>query len=183
MLRGVRTVIVDEIHAVIGTRRGSHLALTLERLESVCAESERVAAEAPGAKVRPRLQRIGLSATQKPIDEVARFLVGNDDTRGDCVVIDEGHRRAMDLSIEVPPSPLTAVMAMGVSWRFCWRNCAVTTISSSPVWGSCACACAAACMTKSNAVGTKMCLELSGFTDFLPFACCYRGNGLSPRSI
>ena len=61
--------------------------------------------------LRPRLQRIGLSATQKPIEEVARFLVGNDDTRGDCVVIDEGHRRAMDLAIEVPPSPLTAVMA------------------------------------------------------------------------
>ena len=57
------------------------------------------------------MQRIGLSATQKPIDEVARFLVGNDDTRGDCVIVDEGHRRAMDLAIEVPPSPLTAVMA------------------------------------------------------------------------
>jgi ATP-dependent helicase Lhr and Lhr-like helicase len=102
MLRSVRTVIVDEIHAVIGTRRGSHLALTLERLEAVCAESDRQ---------RPPLQRIGLSATQKPIEEVARFLVGNDDTRGDCLVIDEGHRRAMDLAIEVPPSPLTAVMA------------------------------------------------------------------------
>ena len=96
MLRTVRTVIVDEIHAVIGTRRGSHLALTLERLEAVCERG---------------LQRIGLSATQKPIEDVARFLVGNDDTRGDCVVIDEGHRRAMDLAIEVPPSPLSAVMA------------------------------------------------------------------------
>src|SRR4030095_16758124 len=64
---------------------------------------------AHGAKVGR--QRIGLSATQKPIDEVARFLVGNDDTRGDCIVIDEGHRRAMDVAIEVPPSPLPAVMA------------------------------------------------------------------------
>jgi ATP-dependent helicase Lhr and Lhr-like helicase len=109
MLRSVRTVIVDEIHAVIGTRRGSHLALTLERLEAVCAESERLPAVAQVAKAG--LQRIGLSATQKPIEEVARFLVGNDDTRGDCVVIDEGHRRVMDLAIEVPPSPLTAVMA------------------------------------------------------------------------
>ena len=109
MLRSVRTVIVDEIHAVIGTRRGSHLALTLERLEAVCAESERAPTVTPGAKVG--LQRIGLSATQKPIEEVARFLVGNHATRGDCVVIDEGHRRAMDLAIEVPPSPLTAVMA------------------------------------------------------------------------
>ena len=70
MLRAVRTVIVDEIHAVIGTRRGSHLALTLERLEAVCAES---------GSERPRLQRIGLSATQKPIEDVARFLVGNDE--------------------------------------------------------------------------------------------------------
>src|SRR6185436_3165262 len=104
MLRSVRTVIVDEIHAVIGTRRGSHLALTLERLEAVRAESGRP------------LQRIGLSATQKPIEEVARFLVGKDDSRGECVVIDEGHRRAMDLAIEVPPSPLTAVMAHEV-WQ------------------------------------------------------------------
>src|SRR5688572_20562137 len=109
MLRTVRAVIVDEIHAVIGTRRGSHLALTLERLEAVCAESS----ELPtiGQRASVGLQRIGLSATQKPIEEVARFLVGNDDTRGDCVVIDEGHRRAMDLAIEVPPSPLTPVMA------------------------------------------------------------------------
>ena len=63
MLRTVRTVIVDEIHAVIGTRRGAHLALSLERLQEVAA--------------RPLL-RIGLSATQKPIEEVARFLVGTD---------------------------------------------------------------------------------------------------------
>jgi ATP-dependent Lhr-like helicase len=108
MLRSVRTVIVDEIHAVIGTRRGAHLALTLERLEAVCAEA-RQGADAQPAKAS--LQRIGLSATQKPIDEVARFLVGADRARGDCVVIDEGHRRTMDLAIEVPPSPLTAVMA------------------------------------------------------------------------
>jgi ATP-dependent helicase Lhr and Lhr-like helicase len=115
MLRSVRTVIVDEIHAVIGTRRGSHLALTLERLEAVCAESgERLPAVARRAKAG--LQRIGLSATQKPIEEVARFLVGTDDSRGECVVIDEGHRRAMDLAIEVPPSPLTAVMAHEV-WQ------------------------------------------------------------------
>src|SRR5438876_518648 len=61
MLRTVRTVIVDEIHAVIGTRRGAHLALSLERLQQV---------------VTGPLVRIGLSATQKPVDEVARFLVG-----------------------------------------------------------------------------------------------------------
>ncbi|HYO79033.1 MAG TPA: DEAD/DEAH box helicase, partial [Thermoanaerobaculia bacterium] len=79
MLRSVRTVIVDEIHALIGTRRGAHLALTLERLQQV--------AERP-------LLRLGLSATQKPIEEVARYLAANDDV----AIIDEGHRRAMDLS-------------------------------------------------------------------------------------
>src|SRR5579872_7624087 len=63
MLRTVRTVIVDEIHAVIGTRRGAHLALSLERLQQVADRS---------------VVRIGLSATQKPIDEVARYLVGNE---------------------------------------------------------------------------------------------------------
>src|SRR5687768_9296859 len=95
MLATVRTVIVDEIHAVIGTRRGAHLALSLERLQRVAA--------AP-------LLRIGLSATQKPVDEVARFLVGNDNARGGCVIIDEGHRRQIDLAIELPGSALGAVM-------------------------------------------------------------------------
>ncbi len=93
MLATVRTAIVDEIHAVIDSRRGAHLALSLERLEHVAG--------------RP-LQRIGLSATQKPIGEVARFLLGS---REDCAVIDEGHRRAMDLAVEVPPSPMEAVMS------------------------------------------------------------------------
>jgi len=94
MLRTVRTVIVDEIHAVIGTRRGAHLALSLERLRHLCE--------------RPIL-RIGLSATQKPIDEVGRYLVGTD---GDpCTIVDSGHRRAMDLGVEIPGAPLEAVMA------------------------------------------------------------------------
>ncbi|HEU4693893.1 MAG TPA: DEAD/DEAH box helicase, partial [Vicinamibacterales bacterium] len=101
MLRTTRTVIVDEIHAVIGTRRGAHLALTLERLEALCA------AEGGGTP----LQRIGLSATQKPIDEVARFLVGAGEDRGRCAIIDEGHRRALDLAVEIPQSPLDAVMS------------------------------------------------------------------------
>ena len=101
MLRTVRTVIVDEIHAVIGTRRGAHLALSLERLEAWCA----------GAGRSRRLQRIGLSATQKPIDEVARFLVGASADRGDCTIVDEGHRREIDLAVELPRSPLEAVMS------------------------------------------------------------------------
>ncbi|MEA2489885.1 MAG: ATP-dependent helicase Lhr and Lhr-like helicase, partial [Acidobacteriota bacterium] len=94
MLRTVRTVIVDEIHAVIGTRRGAHLALTLERLQQV--------AERP-------LLRLGLSATQKPIAEVARYLVGDRDEP--CTIVDEGHRRAMDLTLETPRSQLDAVMS------------------------------------------------------------------------
>jgi ATP-dependent helicase Lhr and Lhr-like helicase len=92
MLRTVRTVIVDEIHAVIGTRRGAHLAMTLERLQQVA--------------VQPLL-RLGLSATQKPIEEVANYLCGTDS----CAIIDEGHRRAMDLTLEIPRSPLDAVMS------------------------------------------------------------------------
>ena len=97
MLQTARTVIVDEIHAVIGTRRGAHLALSLERLQEIAQ--------------RPLL-RIGLSATQKPIAEVAQFLVGNrDGADDDCAIVDEGHRRAMDLSIEMPGSALDAVMA------------------------------------------------------------------------
>ncbi|HUK33619.1 MAG TPA: DEAD/DEAH box helicase, partial [Vicinamibacterales bacterium] len=93
MLRTVRTVIVDEIHAVIASRRGAHLALSLERLQALAGD---------------RLRRIGLSATQKPIDEVARFLVG---AHGDCAIVDEGHRRAIDLQLALPGSPLEAVMA------------------------------------------------------------------------
>lgn len=92
MLKSVRTVIVDEIHAVAGSKRGSHLALSLERLNGL---TER----AP--------QRIGLSATQKPVEAVAAFLAGGDA----CQVIDTGHVRERDLAIEVPGAPLTAVMA------------------------------------------------------------------------
>jgi ATP-dependent Lhr-like helicase len=99
MLRTVRTVIVDEIHAVIGTRRGAHLALSLERLQQI--------AERP-------LLRIGLSATQKPIEEVARFLLGTNSAPGECAIVDEGHRRRMDLDVEIPRSPLDAVMSQEV---------------------------------------------------------------------
>ncbi|HET7764490.1 MAG TPA: DEAD/DEAH box helicase [Burkholderiales bacterium] len=99
MLATARVVIVDEIHAVLESRRGAHLALSLERLDHVCGR---------------RLQRIGLSATQKPIEEVARFLVGTEGS--DCAIVDRGHKRRMDLAIEVPGSPLEAVMSLEV-WQ------------------------------------------------------------------
>ncbi|HYT67222.1 MAG TPA: DEAD/DEAH box helicase, partial [Vicinamibacterales bacterium] len=100
MLRTVRTVIVDEIHAVIGSRRGAHLALSLERLAAV-SERSRLRPSGYGGQA---LQRIGLSATQTPIEEVARFLTA-DDPDG-CTIVDVGHRRQMDLGIEMPRSTL-----------------------------------------------------------------------------
>ncbi|OGA88355.1 MAG: ATP-dependent DNA helicase [Betaproteobacteria bacterium RIFCSPLOWO2_12_FULL_66_14] len=99
MLATARVVIVDEIHAVLESRRGAHLALSLERLDHVCGR---------------RLQRIGLSATQKPIEEVAQFLAGLEN--GACAIVDRGHRRVIDLAIEVPGSPLEAVMSHEV-WQ------------------------------------------------------------------
>ncbi len=91
MLATVSTVIVDEIHALARDKRGSHLALSLERLEALTG--------------RP-VQRIGLSATQKPLDEMGRFLVGSG---RQCALVDAGTFRALDLGIEVPPSDLSAV--------------------------------------------------------------------------
>ena len=99
MLRGVRTVIVDEIHAVARDKRGSHLALSLERLEHLTGR---------------RLQRIGLSATQKPIEDIAAFLSGSRHPTTDTCVVDSGHARRLDLAIEIPSSPLEAVMAAEV---------------------------------------------------------------------
>ena len=99
MLATTRTLIVDEIHALASNKRGTHLAVSLERLTSLCGD---------------KLQRIGLSATQKPIEAVARFLVGagaSDERPPECTIIDTGHRRARDLALELPPSPLEAVMS------------------------------------------------------------------------
>jgi len=113
MLRTTRTVIVDEIHALVDDRRGSHLALSLERLEALAAS------RGDGAAV-PRLVRIGCSATVRPIEDAARFLVGagglDESGSARCVVIDTGHARDLDLAIEVPGSPLQAVMS-GDGWK------------------------------------------------------------------
>jgi len=92
ILRDVETVIVDEIHAVADDKRGAHLTLSLERLDALTH--------------RPPV-RIGLSATQKPIEEVARFLTGS--SRPDPIIVNIGHKRKLDLGIEVPPMPLGPV--------------------------------------------------------------------------
>lgn len=95
MLSSVHTLIVDEIHSIVNSKRGSHLALSMERLRQL---------------VSGKLMRIGISATQKPIEKVADFLMGTD--RGkECQIINTGHRRKMELMMEVPGSPLTSVMA------------------------------------------------------------------------
>jgi ATP-dependent helicase Lhr and Lhr-like helicase len=97
ILRDVETVIVDEIHAVADDKRGVHLSLSLERLEALTH--------------RPPA-RIGLSATQKPIEEVARFLAGNSDSqnpRPEPVIVNVGHKRELDLGVEVPSSELGPV--------------------------------------------------------------------------
>ena len=109
MLSSVRTVIVDEIHAVAGSKRGSHLALSLERLDALCAQPP---------------VRVGLSATQKPISAVAQFLAG---TGKPCSVVDVGHVRARDLNLELPPVPLEAVMPNDV-WDRVYDRLAELTV-------------------------------------------------------
>src|SRR5687767_11578251 len=113
MLGTTRTVIVDEIHAVAPSKRGSHLALSLERLEALVA-----------ARGGEELLRIGLSATQRPVEEVARFLLGDRpagaggepaDPAARAAIVDQGHRRALDIALELPGSPLEAVMS-GEVW-------------------------------------------------------------------
>ena len=97
ILRDVETVIVDEIHAVADDKRGVHLALSLERLEALTE--------------RPPV-RIGLSATQKPIEEVAHFLAGSSNPqapRAIPVIVNVGHKRTLDLGVEVPSSELGPV--------------------------------------------------------------------------
>ncbi len=94
MLKSVRSVIVDELHSVAGNKRGSHLMLSLERLEALCP--------------RPPV-RVGLSATVKPLEAMARYLVGR--REAEVEIVDTGHVRERDLALELPRSPLEAVMA------------------------------------------------------------------------
>jgi len=94
VLRGVEHVIVDEIHAVAGTKRGTHLALSLERLEALRHSDA------------PTLQRIGLSATQRPLETIARFLGGSGPGR-EVTVVDAGTRKPLELSVVVPVEDMT----------------------------------------------------------------------------
>ncbi len=97
ILPNVHTLIIDEIHALVGNKRGSHLALSVERLERLTSGP---------------LTRIGISATQKPIDRIAHFLTGAGYAKGEgCKILNTGHRRKLELKIEVPRSPLGAVMS------------------------------------------------------------------------
>ena len=92
MLEGVSTLIVDEIHALAGNKRGSHLSLSLARLDALCVKP-------PG--------RIGLSATQKPIRKIADYLCGG----RECAIVDTGHKRHMDIQLELPDSPLAPILS------------------------------------------------------------------------
>ena len=102
-LRTAETLIVDEIHATAQDKRGAHLALSLERLDQLVG--------------RP-MQRIGLSATQKPVEEIARLLVGNrqiaEDGTPNCTIIDVGHKREMELSVEVPDEELGPIIRQDI---------------------------------------------------------------------
>ena len=131
LFEGTQWVIVDEVHAVAQTKRGSHLALTLERL-----------AEKAGRDV----QRIGLSATQKPLDEVARFLVGP--TR-ECTIVDIGVRKPLDLRIHVPvesmvepdaPLQLESIPGGEATRHSIWpamiRSCCASCVSTARRWCS-----------------------------------------------
>ena len=108
-LRRVRTVIVDEIHAVADDKRGAHLALSLERLDALVTGENRLS---PGSFLTglptPPL-RIGLSATQNPIELVANFLTGIHPDRDPATIIQVGQRRELDLAIEVPSDELGSV--------------------------------------------------------------------------
>src|SRR5881394_3492393 len=101
-LRTVRTVIVDEIHAVARDKRGAHLALSLERLDALCGR---------------HCVRVGLSATQRPIEEIGRFLTGG----RPCAIVESGSGRPLDIAVEVPKDELSAVASKEQREETCER--------------------------------------------------------------
>jgi ATP-dependent Lhr-like helicase len=113
-LRCVETVIVDEIHAVADDKRGAHLALSLERLDALVCGENRLS---PGAFITGLMsppQRIGLSATQNPIELVAKFLTGSAPQREPATIVQVGQKREMDIAIEVPSDELTSVTSQAM---------------------------------------------------------------------
>ena len=113
-LRHIRTLIVDEIHAVAGSKRGSHLALSLERLDAIVTGENRLSPGAFLTGLSTPPQRIGLSATQNPIELVASFLTGIHPTRKPAAIIQVGQRRELDIAIEVPSDELSSVATNGM---------------------------------------------------------------------
>ena len=127
LLTGVHTVIVDEIHALAPNKRGSHLALSLERLDAVATG---------------RLVRIGLSATQRPLEQVAQFLVGEPSHReknrqaslfesSACHIVDVGHRRTLDLQVEVPTDELGSIATNAIWSEVYDRIAAIAEVNRS----------------------------------------------------
>jgi ATP-dependent helicase Lhr and Lhr-like helicase len=113
-LRRVRTVIVDEIHAVADDKRGAHLALSLERLDALVTGENRLSPGQFLTGLSTPPQRIGLSATQNPIELVADFLTGIHEDRKPATIIQVGQRRELDIAIEVPSDELSSVTTNGM---------------------------------------------------------------------
>jgi ATP-dependent Lhr-like helicase len=115
-LRGIRTVIVDEIHAIADDKRGAHLALTLERLDAlVCGENRLSPGQFLTGRATPP-QRIGLSATQNPIELVADFLTGCGCARRPATIVQVGQRRTLDLAIEIPACDQLSSVTSNAMW-------------------------------------------------------------------
>src|SRR6202789_3515221 len=114
LLRRVHMVIVDEIHAIADDKRGAHLALSLERLEALVCGENRLSPGAFLTGLTTPPQRIGLSATQNPIELVANFLTGNAPNRQPATIIQVGQRRTLDLAIEVPSTELTSITSIAM---------------------------------------------------------------------
>ena len=113
-LARVQTVIVDEIHAIADDKRGAHLALSLERLDALVCGENRLSPGAMLAGMAKAPQRIGLSATQNPIELVANFLVGADSVRQPATIVQVGQRRVLDLAIEVPSAELSSITSIAM---------------------------------------------------------------------
>ncbi len=113
-LRRIRTIIVDEIHAVADDKRGSHLALSLERLDALVTGENRLSPGQILTGLATPPQRIGLSATQNPIELVASFLTGVHPERKPATIIQVGQRRELDIAIEVPSDELSSVTNTGM---------------------------------------------------------------------